>query len=168
MAANDLNLDIGIHKVPDRHMICIHHYGPYAGNSELFAQLFARIFAWAGPRNLITPSTECIAFFHNDPEITDPEKLRMSIGLTVPPQTSTEGEVESFIVPAGNYAVATGKMRSGNHATAWWELMAEWLPRSGWRPSDAFTFEVIRSFPSSTEDVHHVELWAPVQAVQRS
>jgi hypothetical protein len=41
--------------------------------------------------------------------------------------------------------------------------MAGWLPHSGWRLSNEFTFEVIRSIPSSFDGPQLIEMWAPVK-----
>jgi len=34
----------------------VRHIGPYAGDGALFASLFGKLFAWAGPRGLVKPA----------------------------------------------------------------------------------------------------------------
>lgn len=163
MTANGLNLDIGIRKAPARFLACVHHTGPFVGNSMLFEGLFARLLAWASPRGLIGPTMERIAIFHDDPGLTPPEELRLTVCLTVPAGTLPEDEIDTIEIPAGDYAVASGIIGFDQHLTAWWELLGNWLPHSGWKPNGIVTFEVIRNVSSTLLGTHHVELWAPVQ-----
>lgn len=163
MTENGMNLDIGIREVPARFLACVHHTGPFVGNSMLFEGLFARVLGWAGARSLIHPVMERIAVFHNDPELTPPEELRMSVGITVPPDVLPEDSVDILEIPAGAYAVASGVVRFDQHNAAWWELMGEWLPCSGWCLRNESNFEVIRNVSSTLLGSHHIELWVPVQ-----
>jgi len=40
---------------------------------------------WAGPRGLLQfPKTKTLGVYHDDPEITDPSRLRSSACITVP------------------------------------------------------------------------------------
>lgn len=163
MTGSDLALDIAIRKAPARFMACVHHVGPYVGNLPLFEGLFARLQGWATPLGLITPNTERIAAFHNNTKSTPPEKQRMSVCLTVPAETHPEEGIELLEFPAGTYAVASGTACFDQHAAAWWELMAWWLPRSGWHHDGTPTFEVFLDGTSDLSKLHRIELWVPVQ-----
>lgn len=165
MTRDGLNLDIGIRMAGARRLACLHHQGPYAGDVALFEGLFDRVKEWAAPLGLVGPEQERIAVFHNDPEITPPDLLRMSVGLTVPEATPTQDGIELLWIPEGTYAVAAGWMHFGRHAQAWWILMAEWLPRSGWKPAAGCPFEVVREAPFDHDGMHHAEIWVPVAAV---
>ena len=163
MTGSDQNLDIGIRVAPARFTACVHHVGPYVGNLTLFEGLFARLQGWAAPLGLITPSTERIAAFHNDAKATPPEKQRMSVCLTVPAETHPEEGIDILEFPAGTYAVASGIASFDQHAAAWWELMAWWLPHSGWHHDGTLTFEVLLGDTSDLSKPHRLELWVPVQ-----
>ncbi|MEN9354444.1 MAG: hypothetical protein RL318_1769 [Fibrobacterota bacterium] len=165
MARNGLNMDIGVRVAPERRLACVHHRGPYVGNVELFEGLFARVKEWAAPLGLVGPEQERIAVFHNDPEITPPDLLQMSVGIVIPEEMPVQEGIEVFVLPEGTYAVATGSIHIERHGQAWWLLMGEWLPRSGWKPAPASSFEVVRQAPSDHDGMHHVELWVPVMAV---
>lgn len=60
----------------------------------MFGRLFATVGNWAGAHGLLgRPDIEYIAIYHDDPEVTAPENLRISVGVTVLPDTSVTGEV---------------------------------------------------------------------------
>jgi len=159
-----LEITIEVRQATARTLAYVRHIGPYAGNSALFEGLFGKIFAWAGPRGLMGPDTEVISIYHDNPEITPPERLRISVGLTVPVGTPPEGDVGICELPAGAYAVASCVLHSDQYAAAWDELMSGWLPGSGWQPDERPCFEVMKNDPSKDPDnLHRVEIWEPVR-----
>jgi len=166
MARKSLEFDICVRKSAVRHLACLHHRGPYIGDVHLFEGLFDRLLGWAGPRGLSGAQPHRVAVFHNDPEITPPDELQMSVGLSVPAGTPLQDGIEALEIPAGTCAVAVGRMRFDRHGEAWWLLMGEWLPRSGWKPAAGCSFEVIHEAPSEEDGMHQVELWVPVASVQ--
>ena len=163
MQTDDLGLDIGIRKTERRHVACLHHVGPFIGSTMLFEGLFAQLLSWAVSRGLFVPGVERIAAFHTDPHSTPSQEQRISVCLPVPEGTLAEDGVEILEIPAGHYAVASGKLRFEQHAAAWWELRGSWIPQSGWRFREGFPFEVVRNVPSGLRDLHSIELWVPVR-----
>ncbi len=62
----------------------VRHIGPYKGDAGLFEGLFQKLITWAGPRGLLRfPETQMLAVYHDNPEITDEDKLRISVCITV-------------------------------------------------------------------------------------
>jgi len=85
----------------------VRHIGPYKADAQLFEGLFARLMKWAGPRGLMRPpETRVLVVYHDDPNVTDEDKLRISACLSVPDDTPVEGEVGKMTVQGGQYAVA--------------------------------------------------------------
>jgi len=166
MATDSLDLDIGVRVSAARHLACLQHRGPYMGDVVLFEGLFARLEDWVDSQGLVGAQQDRVAVFHNDPELTPPDKLRMSVGLSVPEGTPMRDGFVALSIPAGTYAVATGRMHFARHAQAWWILMGEWLPHSGWKPAAGCSFEVVNQAPADLDGMHHAELWVPVTAVQ--
>ena len=159
-----LEIAIEVRQAAARTLAYVRHIGPYAGDAALFQRLFGKVFAWAGPRGLMGPDAEVLSIYHDNPEITPPEHLRISVGLTVPAGTAAAGEIGICEIPAGNYAVATCVLRPDQYAAAWDELMAGWLPESGWQPDERPCFEVMKNDPSKDpENLHRVEIWEPVR-----
>ena len=100
-------IKIEVKDMPDIPVAYIRHIGPYKGDSALFESLFIKLMTWAGPSGLLRfPETQVLSVYHDDPDITDEDKLRTSACISVPEDTQCEGEVGRMSVPGGKYAVA--------------------------------------------------------------
>ena len=154
---------IRVDELPAFTVAYVRHVGPYAGDEGLFARLFGRLGQWAGPRGLIGADTRWLAIYHDDPEITPPEKLRVSACLSVPAGTQGERDVSVMEIPGGRSAVARFSLGKNEYAAAWNWLMGEWLPASGFQPDDRPCYEVYRSEPQ--DPVQLVDIVQPVKAL---
>jgi AraC family transcriptional regulator len=142
----------------------VRHVGPYAGDSALFGRLFGRLCQWAGPRGLFGPTTRLLTVYHDNPEITAEEKLRISVGATVPPETKPEGEIGVMQIEGGRYVVASFELDPDEYGAAWNWLMGTWFPSSGYQPDDRHCFEVYLGDPNQhPQKKHQVEIWEPVR-----
>ena len=142
----------------------VRHVGPYAGDGALFGRLFGRLCRWAGPRGLLGPGARLLTLYHDNPDITAEEKLRISVCVAVPPGTRPEGEVGVMQVDGGRYAVATFELDPSEYGAAWTWLMGTWLPGSGFEPDDRLCFEYYLNDPEQhPENKHRVEIWEPVR-----
>ncbi|MBN1531388.1 MAG: AraC family transcriptional regulator [Spirochaetes bacterium] len=121
----------------------VRYVGPYKGDAQLFEGLFERLLRWAGPRGLVNfPETKCIVIYHDDPEITPEEKLRVSACITVPKGTMTDGEVGSMSIQAGRYAMARFELLPHEYGEAWAWVFSQWFPNSGYQCADGPCFEL--------------------------
>ncbi|MFW5686478.1 MAG: AraC family transcriptional regulator, partial [Spirochaetota bacterium] len=120
----------------------VRHTGPYMGDEALFARLFRELHAWAEPRGLVQRGeTEEIVIYHDDPDTVPEEKLRVSCGISVPPETEVGGTVGKLTLDAGTYAIARFEVDATEFGGAWVWLYGEWLPGSGYQPDDRLCFE---------------------------
>jgi len=158
-------MDVRVEELPETTVAYVRHVGPYAGDSELFKGLFGRLFAWAGPRNLIRPpETQVMAIYHDDPGVTDQENLRTSVGLSVPPDTEISGEIGKLTMAAGTYAQARFELAPDQYQAAWEAVYGGWLPKSGYQPDDGPAFERYLNSPDDhPEGKHIVEICLPVK-----
>ena len=159
------DVKVEVRDLPEKHVAYVRHIGPYQGDVELFGGLWERLMRWAGPRGLLQlPETECLTIYHDDPKVTEDEKLRASVSITVPPETEVEGEVGKMKVEGGRYAVAKFELRSDQFAAAWDAIYGGWLPESGFQPDDRPPFEVCLNNPEEhPEKKHLVEICVPVK-----
>lgn len=164
MTTPKLEATVTVQDLPERTVAYIRHLGPYAGDAALFERLFARLMAWAGPRNLLGPDTQCLTLYYDDPGVTDPSKLRLDCCVVVPADTAVAGEIGKATIPAGRYAVARFELLPSQYAEAWEALMAAWLPESGYQPADGPCFERYLGDPKQhPEGKQLVELGLPVK-----
>ena len=166
MKANkELIANIEVKDMPEMHVAYIRHIGPYAGNEQLFGNLFNRLCNWAGPRRLLRfPETKFITIYHDNPDVTDESKLRTDVCLTIPPNTQVDGEIGKAIIPAGKYAIAHFEISVDQFGDAWNAVYGGWLPESGYQPDDRPCFELCLNDPKEhPEGKFVVDIYAPVK-----
>jgi AraC family transcriptional regulator len=144
--ANELATTIEVKELPEHHVVYLRHVGPY-GQAALIPQLVAKLRGWAVPRDLVKGDTRLLLVAHDDPHVTEQDKLRLSVCLTVPPGTAGEGEVGTMKIPGGKFAVGHFEIRPERIADAWNVVMGGWLPQSGYQPDDRLCYEEALSDP---------------------
>lgn len=142
----------------------VRHVGPYQGDDALFGRLFGALMRWAGPRGLMGPGAQPMSVYHDDPGVTDEQKLRTSVGITVPPGTEGEGEVGVMTLTGGATAVARFELHPSAYPAAWEAIYKDWLPDSGYQPDDRPPMELYHNDPSQhPEGKCVVDICVPVR-----
>lgn len=163
-AMTQLELDVNVKEMDSTRVAYLRHIGPYQGNSALFGRLFGKLAAWAGPRGLLGAAPDFRAVYHDNPEVTAPDKLRLSICLPVGDDVEVGGEIGAMDIPGGRYAVARFRIDAEQYPAAWEALMGRWFPDSGYQPDDRVSFERYLNNPETDpEGKHEVELCMPVK-----
>jgi len=157
--------NVEVREINDIHVAYIRYVGPYAGDENLFEGLFERLIKWAAPRGLFTPpDTKILSIYHDDPKITDDEKLRTSVCVTVPENTIVDGEIGKTVVKGGKYAVGRFELNADQYGEAWGAMYQGWLPESGFQPDDEPPFELYLNNPKEhPEGKCIVEIWISVK-----
>lgn len=134
--------DVRVEELTDLTVAYVRHVGPYKGNEQVFEGLFQRLFQWAGPRGLMSqPDVKILSVYHDNPEITDEDKLRTSVCLSVPEDTQVEGDIGKMILKGGKFAIARFELANDEYQQAWNAVYGGWLPESGYQPDDGPCFE---------------------------
>jgi AraC family transcriptional regulator len=162
---NTNEVKVEVKDLPDMYVAYLRYIGPYKGNEKLFQGLFEKLCSWAGPRGLIRPNqTQFISIYHDDPEITEEEKLRTDICLTVPEDTKVEGEIGKAVIPGGKYGVGHFEIMPVEYQKAWDTVLCGWLPESGYQCDDRPCFEIYLNDPKQhPEGKHIVDICIPVK-----
>ncbi len=159
------NTAVEVKDLPGLTLAYVRHIGPYQGNSVVFENLIGRLMMWAGPRNLCRfPDTKVIIVYHDDPKVTEEDKLRISVGINVPKETAVEGEIGKLSLPGGACAVARFEIAPDEFARAWDSVYGGWLPASGYQPDDRPCFEIYHNDPGQhPEKKCVVDICVPVK-----
>jgi len=144
------------------HLAYVRHTGPYQGDAALFGRLFGKLHAWAGPRGLVNDSTRSIIIYHDNPDITDDDKLRVSVCIEVPAGTPVAGEIGLMEFEGGRYAVGNYTLTVDGFGAAWQYMYSEWLPESGFVCDDRYTFEMYDE-KADKENEFKVKICIPVK-----
>jgi len=158
----DLNKSVEVKELPPMNVAYVRHIGPYKGDSKLFEKLFNKLFTWAGPRGLaLQKDMKSIIVYHDDPEVTEAEKLRTSVSITVPEDTPVEGEVGKMVIQGGKYMIARFELSPNDFQAAWDWVYGNWLPSSGYQPDDRPCFEMYGE--ECTKGKFNVDICIPVK-----
>ncbi len=162
---NELDYEVEVKELPEKSVVYVRHTGPYAQDGELFERLIGQLMKWAGPRGLMDPEkSELLTIYHDSPEVTEEEKLRISVCLTVPEGTEGEGDVGAMTLPGGRFAVARFRLTEETYGDAWNSLFAGWLPESGFQPAEGPCYELYLNDPQEDpEGKHEVAIHFPVK-----
>lgn len=160
-----IKMKVKVKKLDDMTVAYIRHIGPYAGDSNLFGELFNKLYKWAGPRDLVNPpDTKTMSIYYDDPKITDESKLRMDVCLTIPENAEVSGEIGKMVITGGKYAVGRFELNADEYSAAWSKLMGEWFPESGYVPDDKPSFEMYQNNPEEhPEGKCIVDICVPVK-----
>lgn len=163
--SNKREVTIEVKELPEMPIVYVRHIGAYKGNPALFQRLFGKLCGWAGPRGLIRPpQTKFLCVYYDDPDVTEDERLRVDVAMTVPKDTPVDGEVGKNILPAGKYAVGRFELSSPEFEEAWGGVMGGWLPQSGYQCDDRPCFEVYLNDPKThPEGKCIVDICVPVK-----
>jgi len=144
----------------------VRYMGPYAGNEKLFETLFGKLYSWAAPRGLDKrPEAKNLIIYHDNPEITEEEKLRVSVCLTVPEDTEVNGEIGKMEIPGGLYAMASFNLSADEYGEAWNWTFGQWLPSSGYLPDERPCFELYPENEAQEEGKQLVNICIPVKSM---
>jgi AraC family transcriptional regulator len=158
-----LNKSMEVKALPKMTVAYIRHTGPYQGNDKLFRNLTEELCRWAGPRGLLGhPTAKILAVYHDDPNVTEQDKLRLSMCLTVPENIKVDGRIGKMEIAEGTYAVGRFEVNSQEFGEAWDWLYGSWLPQSGYQPDDGPCFEMYPEEPKEGEKIK-VDICVPVK-----
>lgn len=156
------NKSVEVKDFPEMTLAYIRHIGPYKGDSKLFEQLWNKLFRWAGPRGLIGGKDfRSLIVYHDDPNITEESKLRMSVSITVPPSAEVSGEIGKMVLEPAKCVIARFELKDDEFQEAWDWVMGHWFPQSGYQPDDKPCFEM---YPEEPKDGKFtVDICVPVK-----
>ena len=157
-----LNKNVEVKELPKMTLAYIRHIGPYQGDEKLFERIWNRLFAWAGPRGLIGGKDfKSLIIYHDDPNVTIGDKLRMSVCITVPPETKVDGEIGKMELEAARYVIARFELTAQQFEEAWDWLYGQWFPESGYQPDEKPCFEMYPEEPRNGKFI--VDICVPVK-----
>ncbi len=130
--------NIAVKNMPSMNLVYTRHVGAF--DQIRFA--YEKLMKWAGPRGLLNfPETKTVTVYHDDPKVTDLERLRQSACITVNKDVKTEGEFGNMQVPAGKYVVGHFEISDQEFEKAW-NTTCLWLSESGYQPDDGYPYEL--------------------------
>lgn len=151
---------IEVKEMPEMKAVYCRHTGPF----HLIGQAYAKVSKWAVPRGLYRPGiTKTATVTHDDPSVTEIEKVRQSACIIVDEDVKTEGEIGRLVIPGGKYAVGHFELGMGDFEKAW-NTMCRWFTESGYQQGDGCTYELYHNdYNTHPEKKHIVDICIPVK-----
>jgi AraC family transcriptional regulator len=142
-------------------------YCRHTGKYNEVSKAYEKLFKWAVPRDLYHPlHTRVITLYHDDPKITDEEKIRQSVCITIDKNVKTEGEIGKMKIKGGKYALFRFEVFMEEFHDAWNTVMVDWLPESGYQCDDRYPYEMYyRSPKEHPEGKFEFDICLPVKAL---
>ena len=155
-----MNTQVKIEKIAKMRVAYLRYVGPYAGDAALFEGLYKRLCAWAQPRGVDLSVTYIM--YHDDPAITEEQKLRLSLCVPIADDVSVSGEMNEMEIGGGDYAVGQFLLGTEEFGEAW-KYMCEWFSQSGYMPANAPSFERYTEGDCDGEGRMKVDICMPVE-----
>ncbi|MDP5274255.1 AraC family transcriptional regulator [Chengkuizengella axinellae] len=147
-------------------VIYLRHVGAYSEFGKVFQNMLGRLITWASAKGIVNHGgIKLLTIYHDNHEITNEDRLRTSVCMAVPKDTTVDGEFGKMSIPAGKYAIGHFSINNGEqHGHAWRYLYGEWLPNSGYQPDDGASFEKYLNDPNThPEKKHLIDIYLPVK-----
>lgn len=145
----------------DQKVLFVRRTGRYdVAASEAWKTLMKHAF-W---RMFLSRDTRIIGISHDDPEVTEADKLRYDACMTIKRDVKPRGELGVQIIPGGKYAVFVHKGPYDRLNETYDQIYAAWLPKSPYRLRDTPCFERYLKDPRRTKPENlETEIYVPIQ-----
>lgn len=144
-----------IKELEDKQVAYVSFKGNYMGNTEVFAQLFDKLFAWAGPKGILPEYF--IASYQDDYNTTPPEEWVLNLCMPIKEDVEVEGEIQKKVLPGGKYAVMRAELEGPQEYGPAWEAIVKWANENGYEPSyDQPSYEYYLNNPEDHPEKHHI------------
>lgn len=133
-----METEVIVKEMPELQVIYCRHTGAF----NQIGQAYGKLMQFAGPRGLLgSPNAKTLTVYHDDPSVTEIDKMRQSACLIVNSDVKVEGEIGKMTVPAGKYAVGHFEIVETQFEQAW-NTMCLWLTESGYEPGEGYNYEL--------------------------
>ena len=167
MKKAELNPDLKL-KTPkiinleSKRVIYIRLTGAY--NDLDFSGTFAKLWGFVKEHKLFSAGIEHIGIYHNDPKVTEAEKLHSDVCLVIQKPVDPRGEIGVKEIQGGKYAVFSYQGPYSNLRAVYDTIFAKWLPESGCKLRSVPIFEKYCNDPTRTRpEKLKTEIYVPVQ-----
>lgn len=157
---------VRVKELPDWELLYYRYQGPYQGDAQLFERLWSKLYQWAAARDLITPESQFLCLYHDPPDLTDQNLLRVTLAMTVPPEVEGDGEISRMTLKGQRYACARFRLGPKDYGEAWSWVYGEWLPHSGYMPANANAFEWYPQEQDRSDGKETVDICVPLELLR--
>lgn len=139
-------------------------YLTHQGKMEAVENAYHKLMKWAYPKGLMQQENlRMLTVYHDSPKITDEDKIRMSVCLTLNSEVKTEGEVSVKEIPEAKCIVSRLEITPSEFQQAW-ESSFVWMSEHGFKKADQDPYEIFYNNPNEhPEGKCIVDICIPVE-----
>jgi len=154
-----MNANIEIREVPSRHFAYVTQVGMNG-----IEEAFQHVIKWAGPKGLMErPDVKVGRIFHDSLRITSPDKVRMSVGISLNDPIEAEGEIGLTIIEKGKFIVGQFEIVIDQLGETWRNLFV-WMTENGYSKGAQDPFELYHNdFNKHPERKCRLDLYIPIE-----
>lgn len=125
---------------------------------------FERLIKWARPKGLLqSNNANVVRVFHDSFKITDEDKVRMSIGVSLFQKVATDGEIGLMTLESGKYIVGYFEIEPKDFEISWNALFL-WMSEQGYRKANRLPYEIYyNNYSEHPEKKCMVDLCIPIE-----
>jgi AraC family transcriptional regulator len=152
MKKGDEERRVDVRDMPSMELAYMRYTGPYQGDGRLFQRLWNQAYSAAGARDLIDGQNTFLSIYHDNPDLTDDAKLRVTLAISIAKEFAGDDVLSTMHLKGGKTAMARFRLNSGEYQDAWNWVYRHWLPVSGYFPDDRPSFELYPPEEQKSED----------------
>ncbi|KAA6333142.1 DNA gyrase inhibitor [termite gut metagenome] len=129
-----------------------------------FCSAWNKLWQYVKENKLFSAGIEHIVIYHDDPKVTEADKLRTDICLVLPKKAVPKGEIGVKTIEGGKYAMFLYQ-GSYEHLSAVYDTIhTKWLPESGEKLRNYPCFEKYLNHPDNTAlEKLKTEIYIPIE-----
>lgn len=155
----NMNVNVEVKEMPEFKLAYIRHIGEYSK----MAPVYENLMNWGKINGVLNKETKAIAIYHDDPKVTEINKVRTSVCITCDQSFKGDREIGSMTLKAGKYAVGRVEIKQEEFEEAW-TYMHAWTLENGFNCGDGEYYEIYNNnFKEHPEGKHIVDICIPVK-----
>lgn len=158
----DLKIETEVRNIPDQQVAYLRLSGTYMNLD--YCSAWQRLWQFVKEQNLFSEGIEHICIYHDDPKITEPDKLRTDVCLILLKPAVPKGEIGVKQLAGGKYAIFRYQGPYEHLKSVYDTIYARLLPERGNKPANAPGYEKYLNNPANTAPKDLItEIYVPVE-----
>lgn len=159
---HDLKIEAEVKELPACQIAYLRLSGAYMNLD--YCGAWQKLWGFVKEQNLFSEGIEHICIYHNDPKVTEPDKLRTDVCLILPKPAEPRGEIGVRQLPGGKYAVYRYQGSYEHLKSVYDTVYSHLLPEGGYKPADSPGYEKYLNNPANTAPEELMtEIYVPVE-----
>ena len=154
----EMNAKIEIKEISDLHFAGVTHIGVNG-----IENAFNIVLKWARSKGILeNPEAKMARIFHDSFKITSPDKVRMSVAISMNEPFTAENEITPVSIKKGKCIVGSFEITPEDFEKSWSSLFV-WMNEQGYKKSEVTPFEIYHNdFRNHPENKCLVDFYIPI------